>query len=161
MTERGNLGENIPTMRDRKRRIEGKVTPEVLSSILLDEVTGRLEDIALLLETTNQRLLEHGDTLEKIYTEMAKKPVGLGDSYIFDANDQFRQLVFTEAWFSVSIHNDGPNPVKYALNKQGLGTAPITPGEFKILDLHDAKIHSLAFQCDPGQTANLRIFALR
>lgn len=156
------LGQNVEEMRERvKRRIDGKVTPEVLNAILLDEMTGLLGDIAVLLQTTNDRLLEQGDVLEKMYTEMARKPVGISDSFELAVSDTLKPLIFTEPFQSVDVHNDGPNPVRYAINKQGLGTAAITAGEWKIIDLHDAKIQLMHFQCKAGETANLRIFAVR
>lgn len=162
MSSDKRLGQNIEEMRERvKRRIEGKVTPEVLSAILLDEMTGRLGDIAVLLETTNNRLLEQGDVLEKMYTEMARKPIGINDSFKLAVLDTLNTLTFTEAFQSVDVHNDGPNPVRYGLNKQGLGTAEIIPGEWKIINLYDAKIQNVNFQCAAGETANLRIFAVR
>jgi len=162
VSNKPRLGENIGVLADKtKRRLEGKVTPEVLSAVLLDEMTGKLSDIVTLLDTTNQRLLEQGDVLEKMYTEMAKKPQGISDSFKIAVSDTLKPLTFTEPFQSIDVHNDGPNPVRYALNKQGLGTAEIRPGEWKIIDLHDANIQSVRFQCALGETANLRIFAVR
>jgi len=156
------LGQNVEALRERlKKRIEGKVTPEVLNAILLDEMTGRLEDIAGLLEKANDRAYEQGEVLERILTQMTRKPEGVSDSWNVAVTDMIKPLIFTQPFQSVDVHNDGPNNIRYAVNKQSLGTAELVPGEWKIIDLHDAKINNMNFQCAPGETANLRVFAVR
>ena len=67
----------------------------------------------------------------------------------------------TPPWYSVSIFNDGPNPVYVDVNRTDNAANLITPlnlGGNLVLNYEQPKIKLMYFRCAPGLTANVRIF---
>lgn len=142
----------IPIRERIKERIgiDGKVSPEALQVMYLDEIAGKLSDAI-------ERLLEMGDQLDK----MPKVPVGETEDFLFNATASEKQLTFTTPFFAAQINNDGPNGAYFGINKNSSRQAPLLAGEQIAIDLHDAKLKFISFVCDSGNTARLRIFAVR
>lgn len=143
------------------RRIEGKVTPEALEVILMDEIAGRLEDLTRMMQTLIDRVVELGDSIEHMRAEMRKVPVGIQEDFLVEVSDKMVKLDFPEPFFCCNIYNNGPDPVYHALNTTSFGSATISAHEDLQIDLHAPKIRSLAFKCDPGCSAVVRVFAVR
>jgi len=133
---------------------EGKVSPEAMQIMYLDEISGKLGDI-------EQRLLEMGDGLENMRSEMTKAGVGISDSFRVSATSTDTIMPLTESVISALVINDGPNGVYCAVNKSAYGDAPLLITESIVLDLHTPGIKQLRFVCLPGQTARLRVFVVR
>jgi len=143
------------------KRIEGKVTPEALQITLLDEVAGRLEDLSLMMQKLIDRVTELGDSVECMRAEMRKVPIGIQEDFLVEVSDKMVKLDFPEPFFSCNIYNNGPDPVYHALNTTSFGNAAINAHEDLQIDLHAPKIKSLAFKCDRGCSAVVRVFAVR
>jgi len=143
------------------KQVEGKVTPEALQVILLDEIAGRLEDLSLMTQNLTDRVTELGDSIERMRVEMRKVPVGIQEDFLVKVSGKMVKLDFPEPFFSCNIHNNGPDSVYHALNTTSFGSATINVNEDLQIDLHAPKIRSLAFKCAPGCSAVVRVFAVR
>ena len=126
-----------------KRKIPEGVDPKALQTILLDEISGKLSDLK--------------ETIELGYTsgEMENTTIVVGtDGYM---------LRPTSPLFSVSIFNDGPNPVYLSINYSRKITSadpPLNVGESIDIQKKKAQIERIYFQTLVGQ-ATLRLFGGR
>ena len=137
-----------------REMIETKVSPEALQVMYLDEIAGKMDDLA-------KRMLEVGDSLLIIKDMMPKTPEGITENFSASATDILDNLSFSPAIFSCQINNDGPSPVFIDINSAPSGNAPLNAGEQIVFDMHAPKILYLYYRCAAGQTASLRIFAVR
>lgn len=101
---------------DRNKGGDAKITPEVLQTILLDEIAERLGDVTAILESCDQRLTDINDWL--IDTEM------IGDSRSYDVDLTGDTPISAQdthnAWFECTVFSDGPSAIKISRTKTGL-----------------------------------------
>lgn len=99
-----------------QRTQDGKVTPEVLQTILLDEIASRLNDVTGILESSERRLIDIHDWLTS--TEM------IGDSRSYDVDLSGDTPVpvqdTMDAWLECTVFSDGPSAIKISRTKTGL-----------------------------------------
>lgn len=133
----------------------GPLSPDVLQTILLDEITGRLEELGDLTKAMGQLVF-------KMETEMEKVPQGrmrpFAKSITGDAIDRWE--VIDDIGFrctSATVYNDGPNDVYVCLNEIRDGFQEIKEGESLDFDFHSPKIFRFFFKSTATGTANLRI----
>lgn len=124
-----------------KAKVEGKVSPEAMTVILLDEVSGKLSDMKKHMEWSEQggRLVPLNLSITALYEHACTPP-----------------------WYSCTIFNDGPNPVYIDVNRDNNAVNLVTPlnnGENLVVDYEQPKIDFLYFGVVAGQTANVRVFA--
>ena len=72
-------------------------------------------------------------------------------------------------WISMTVYNDGISPVHVYINEFGVESVvsdipnptdpPMNPGESFQIDFRGSNINKVFFQCDPGNTATIRIVA--
>lgn len=99
-------------------------------------------------------------------TIKSKIPEGISDNLSKTVRDGLLDLrgenVPSMPWMSFSLLNDGPNSVNVIINERAMEKAPVRKGE--ILDanmLAKGMIHRVWLYCEKGQTANVRIYALK
>jgi hypothetical protein len=108
----------------------------------MDEVAGRLADISGLLSMN----IPKGE-----YVPFS--PVEVSDS--------ITSVDIGAPLFSCTIINDGPDdvyPLIYPITDK---VTPLKKGEPLIIDFRSAKIKNIAFVCDEGCRATVRIFGVR
>lgn len=93
--------------------------------------------------------------------------------YRFEVTDSIIELnadkVPTMPWNSISIYNDGANPVHVYINEMAgelvsdltlvVDDPPLKVGESYTFDMRSPRIDKLYLVCDHGQAASVRIFA--
>jgi len=124
-----------------KAKVNGKVSPEAMQIILLDEIAGRLADLKKHMEWAQQGGMIHplSETITAAMYERTCSP----------------------PWYSATIFNDGPNPVYPDVNRDNNARNLITPlnmGDQMTMDFEQPKIKVLFMRCAVGQTANIRLF---
>lgn len=123
-------------------KVEGKVTPEVLQTVYLDEIAGRLAEMT-------RRMME-AEAQGIIY------PLNLPVTGVI------QEIRCNPFWYSFTVFNDGPNPVYVDVNKDQnarLLVAPLNMGENLAVNFDKPRVKFLYAACAVGQTANIRIFA--
>lgn len=113
----------------------------------LDEIAKKLDQII--------------DVLQKIFSNMEQSPKGIFESYNVSATSKLERLAFPEPYSSCIIMNKGPNAVYLGINNQGIRDAPLANGDDLPLDFESAKLKALAFKCAAGNTATIRVYAIR
>ena len=115
-----------------------KVTPEVVQTIYLDEIAGRLADLMEELR------LQRGEGIVEPY-EIVVGPQG----YLLDTN---------LPWISVSIFNDGPDEVRVGVNKDW-ADGTLKKGDKLDVNMGARVIDKIYLESEG--TATVRIFAKR
>lgn len=125
-----------------KREIDAKVSPEVVQTILLDEIAGKLGVMLDQMLEAEQSGMLHPMTLT--------------------ATNAIQEWICTPRWYCVNIINDGPDPVYVDVNRDANAISLDTP-----LSLHEniqivynkPKIEKIFLRCQPAQNATIRMFA--
>lgn len=128
-------------MAEQGGRPSAKVSPEVVQTILLDEISGRLADL--------KNSLPHAGS-------------GTMVPMTINVVSAIQELTCTPLWFGVTVLNDGPNPVFMDVNRTYNAvnfTTPLNPGEHLNFDYNQPVILRLYFQCLAAQSASVRLFA--
>lgn len=131
-------------MIDRKDGTEAKVTPEALTVIYLDEISGRLSDLCDLLEA------------ERSEGEVTRKDISVtGDSPV---EYDIRRDEGVE-FFLADIYNDGPNTVYIRIDRRTGKEVTLRNNEGVHIDRTKAKtkLHWLYFRTDSGENAEVRV----
>jgi hypothetical protein len=118
-----------------------KVSPEVVQTILLDEISGRLADL--------KNSLPHAG-------------VGIMVPMTITVISAIQELTCKPEWYGVTVFNDGPNPVYMDVNRTYNAvnfTTPLNPGEHLNFDYDQPVIVRLYFQCLAAQSTSVRLFA--
>jgi hypothetical protein len=105
--------------------------------------------------------------LQEIRDEIqSKNPVGEVTDELINVTSVV-QDVYDEAlhglqWTVCDVVNRGPNNVYIAVNEWKQPVAPLAPGEAQNIDLGKrGSIKRLYLKCDPGETAQVRLHALK
>jgi len=125
-----------------KREIDAKVSPSVIQTILLDEIAGKL---GVMLDRMQEA--EQGGMLHPMTRTVT---------------NVLQEWICTPHWYSVTIINDGPNPVYVDVNRQDNAINLVTPlniTENVVINYNKPKIETLYLRCQPAQTATVRMFA--
>lgn len=125
------------------RKVDAKVSHDVVQTILLDEIAGKL---GAMLDRMQEA--EQGGMLSPL---------------TLTATNVIQQWICSPHWYSVTIINDGPvNPVYIDVNRDtnavNLGT-PLNLAENVVINFNKPRIERLYFRCLPAQTATIRMFA--
>jgi hypothetical protein len=76
--------------------------------------------------------------------------------------DVYDQQLHGLHWTVCDVVNRGPNNVYLAVNEWKQPVAPLLPGEAQNIDLGKrASIKRIYFKCDPGETAQVRLHAMK
>jgi len=107
-----------------------------------------------------KKILDIHDTIK------SKIPVGVSDNLSKDVTDEITDLrwetVTSMPWMTFSLINDGPNSVNVVINERTTEKAPVRKGEVLDADLlAQGMIHRVWLYCEKGQTASVRIYALK
>jgi hypothetical protein len=99
-------------------------------------------------------------------TIKSKIPDGISDNLTKNITDDITDLrhgtVPSMPWMSFSLINDGPNSVNVVINEKTMEKAPVRKGEILDADfLAKDKIERIWIYCEKGQTASVRIYALK
>jgi len=118
---------------------KAKVTPEVLQSILLDEMTGKLASILSMMER-EEPIYGVASVLVPVTAEPTE--VNLGQ------------------WVKATFYNDGAGNVYVYNIRQVADTrdAYLAPGDSLPIDFRRRTIRRLYLVCAAGGTAKIRIF---
>lgn len=127
-----------------------KISPEVFAAMTLDDISVKLSKMLKLQEAQ----IEEGVKDEATISVSGTIPVPM-TPYLLNSKSPY---------FKVAVFNDGPDPVYVMLNEiQDVGKrkAPLNQGDK--LDMATAlpKINELFFACDEGNTASVRVHALK
>lgn len=117
-------------------------------------------DVAGLLE----ELVERQNSFQSSWEETV--PRGDFKPLTVPVTDQITQLkpenTPTMPWLSATMYNDGPGSVYMTINEEyAQEKTPLRSGEHLNIGLIKRKICNVYLTCAPGQTASLRIFAIR
>jgi hypothetical protein len=120
-------------------RPDGKVTPEVLQSILLDEVAGKLSDVIELLK---QQIPSGHIVSSSVFVTDEPVEVNLG------------------LWVKTTLYNDGPDDIYVYNNRQFPSTqdAALKMGDSLPVDKGRRTAERFYLVCASGGTATVRIF---
>lgn len=99
-------------------------------------------------------------------TIKSKIPVGVSDNLSKVVTGEIIDLrpgnIKSMPWMSFSMLNDGPNAVNVVINERTTAKAPIKKGELLDADLlAKDMIYRVWLYCEKGETANVRIYALK
>lgn len=131
-------------MIDRKDGTEAKVTPEALTVIYLDEISGRLSDLCDLLEA------------ERSEGEVTRKDISVtGDSPV---EYDIRRDEGVE-FFMADIYNDGPNTAHIRVDRRTGKEVTLRNNEGVHIDRTKSRkrLHWLYFRTASGETAEVRV----
>lgn len=125
-----------------KREVDAKVSPEAVQTILLDEIAGKLGVMLDRMVEAEQGGMLHPMTLA--------------------ATNVLQEWICSPHWYSVTIINDGPNPVYVDVNREANAlnlTTPLNITENIVVNYNKPKIEYLYLRCQPLQAATVRLFA--
>ena len=92
-----------------KAQIDGKVTPEVLQIIYLDEIASRLADLQATMESLELRVLDVHEIQKAEITE------GILEGAEINVTDQLksvqRESGYKDKWYEMTIFSDGADDV--------------------------------------------------
>lgn len=99
-------------------------------------------------------------------TIKSKIPVGISDNLSKTVTGRITDLrpgnTKSMPWMSFSLMNDGPNEVNVIINERTTEKAPVKRGEVLDADLlAKGMIHRVWLYCERGETAGVRIYALK
>ena len=87
-----------------------------------------------------------------------RRTTGRVDNFVVQATDQQQELEIPYPGQSLAIINDGPDQVDVWVNRfDGREPHIMTLGEHYYVDFETHAIHYIYSQCNPGETAQLRI----
>lgn len=126
-----------------ERKVDAKASPEVVQTILLDEIAGKLGVMLDRMQEAEQGGMLHPMTLA--------------------ATNVLQEWVCSPHWYSVTIINDGPvNPVYIDVNREANAVnlnTPLNVTENVVINYNKPKIERIYLRCQPAQTAAVRLFA--
>lgn len=125
-----------------KREVDAKVSPSVVQTILLDEIAGKLGVMLDRMQEAEQGGMLHPMTLA--------------------VTNVLQEWICSPNWYSVTIINDGPNPVYIDVNREANAqnlTTPLNITENVVINYNKPRIETLYLRCQPLQTAGVRLFA--
>lgn len=125
-----------------QRKVDAKTSPEAVTVILLDEIAGKL---GVMLE----RMLE-------------SEQGGMLSPMTLAVTNLLQEWVCSPHWYSVTVINDGPNPVYVDVNRDANAVnlnTPLNNGENVVVNYNKPKIEKIFLRCLPLQTATIRMFA--
>ena len=157
----------IPTPTDILERLKIKLPPKkiidptVLQTILLDEISGRLEDLSELTQ-------QFRDIAAKMEQGMLKVPEGvvltvartITGQLITRLNLRQEPEAHEREWYSAVVTNDeeSANSVQVAFNTWKFGWRSLRPSESASVDFHAPKLTDIYFKCaNITDTANVII----
>lgn len=129
-------------MGEDKRKIDAKISPSAVQTILLDEIAGKLGAMLDRMQESEQGGMLQPQTL--VITNI------------------LQEWICTPHWYSVTIINDGPNPVYVDVNRDANAVNLITPlniTENVVINFNKSRIEKVFLRCLPAQTAVIRMFA--
>lgn len=125
-----------------QRKVDAKTSPEAVTVILLDEIAGKL---GVMLDRMQEA--EQGGMLQ---------------SMTLTITNILQEWLCTPHWYSVTVINDGPNPVYVDVNRDANAVNLITLlkiTENVVINFNKSKIEKIFLRCLPAQTAVIRMFA--
>lgn len=125
-----------------KREVDAKASPEAVNIILLDEIAGKLGIMLDRMQEAEQGGMLHPMTLA--------------------VTNVLQEWICSPHWYSVTVINDGPNPVYIDVNREANAqnlTTPLNITENIVVNYNKPKIEYLYLRCQPAQTATVRMFA--
>lgn len=120
------------------------VRADVLQSILLDEVAGRLADLHKLIAQTI--------------------PAGIVPTFTVNLSGQNLQKIKpVTPWFNFSLYNDADSggTVYVRVNRRNADEHPVEPDDTYNVDMGAAKIEAIYLRTTSGETATVQIAAVR
>lgn len=119
-----------------------RVRPEVIQTVLLDEMCGRLAD---LQETVLKTI-----------------PKGIHQSLTLTIGDNIQRIKPISPWFSFSLYNKVDSDTVHGwINDKGDRSHPIEADDTWNVNMGAAKIESIYLKCDSGESATVVISAVR
>jgi hypothetical protein len=127
-----------------ERKVEGKVTPEVLQTILLDEIAGRLAEIY--------------ESMQEERAEGVVEPI----EPISVTEEPRRVVALFKPWFDVTVVNDGPDDVWVMVNtEKSFEWHRVPKDETYKVDMKRGIIKDVLLKCEPSKTASVRLVGAR
>lgn len=143
---------------------KGKVTPEVLQVVYLDEIAGRLEDLntdlgnkivlmKTVLDSVDKRISGISDYLDSTSYEgdilIVKKIVkgGVGN----------KGVKCNRTWYGYTIFNDGPDDVYVESSAKAMSDTGISTGEQATVKSKKGSTKPVWVRCVKGETAAVRV----
>lgn len=159
------IEETLPAVREtlKPRRIwppaarekPGPVSPDVLQTILLDEIAGRLEDLGEITKALGSLVLRMENQMEKV-PEGRMRP--FEKTITGDTVEMWKVIDDVgRKCSSATVYNDGPNEVYICLNDIRDGFQEIKEGESLDFSFKHPVIERFFFKSTSDGTANLRI----
>ena len=145
----------IPKTPLAEREIPGPVSPDVLQTIYLDEIAGRLEDLGELLKALGSLTLRMEQQMEKIPVGRMRpfeKPITGDTVERWEVIDDVGRKCS-----SATVYNDGPNEVYICLGDLRDGFQEIKQGESLDFSFKHPVIERFFFKSTSDGEANLRI----
>jgi hypothetical protein len=107
-----------------------------------------------------KRLLDIHKTIK------SRIPEGVADNFpktvTEELTDLSRETIPSMPWMSFSLINDGPNSVNVVINDHATDKAPVKRGEVLDADLiAKGMVYRVMLYCERGETANVRVYALK
>lgn len=115
-------------------------------------------------QTTDERVFTFIQTrviaakLDQLREEMRPKP--RGRLFPWEGTVVGERTINPRTYcFSLTLRNDGPDPVYYFVNERKVAedVAPVLPGEEGHADFDAPVIYRLILYCEPGETASVRV----
>ena len=124
-----------------------KLRPDILQTFLLDEISGRLQELSEIVD-------RFGKLVERIEQGMEKVPQGIMVPY--DVSIQGTKLyrldifeISESEWFSCSVVNDedSSDSIDVAINDHRRGFRRLRPSEALEVDFHAPKLRYIFLKC--------------
>lgn len=117
-----------------------------------------LYDIASILEDISETNAQHYSEFKATIPEGEVEPIAL--NVTAQVTHLRKQDYPTMPWISMTVFNDGPNPVFIGVPYRPV-EAPLVMGEQLAINMVERKIKKVLLVCGPGNVAAVRIYALR
>jgi hypothetical protein len=149
------------------RRVEGRVHPDVLQSVLLDEISGRLEDMntsfqaILPMVQGFTRLEQRLAKLEEAVREQVPDGVIIPKTVTFSGSTTVD--LRTEPWFTFSLFNNKDSGDVYV----GVNTSPEQEVPIHEMESYDCpfgkrgSIRTIYLVCEKGKSCTVRLYGVR
>jgi len=143
---------------------KGKVTPEVLQVVYLDEIAGRLEDLnsdlgkkitlmKTVLDSVDKRIGGISDYLDSTSYEgdilIVKKVITGGTGN--------KKISCNKTWFEYTLFNDGPDDVFIESSKKAMTDTGITNGDQITAKSKKGSSKPVWVRCVKDETATVRV----
>lgn len=132
-----------------------------VESSKLRELTENRPYVIQILQT--QLLYDIAGMIDELKTRFEETlPEGFVMNYELTVVDE-HTIKAHKPFFSFTLVNDGPDPVYYFVNRRlpAQVETPVNPGEHSVVDFRRGVIWKIILYCPPGDTASVRIKALR